>query len=326
LTEEKRPVAQTATHRNQTKSTPQRSLPRLLARFRSPHSIAWACTITAAGCVLLSLFLAGWLDEKQATVVGGIAAALWAVWKIHVDAAHRDHERRIEARRSVYLEIAKATSAPIGYLTNIANLAIPLGSSVEKLNEAFAIMNKTHVVADEETLNAALASNEAFTEALFRLVRQRVELEAIQSRRKNIFDQITAFAKHEQSLLDTLNTPLSDSDRKKLMEYLHDVRNKGAELAAEDANLNSQAAKLQTRLSLDASRASLDHGINAAKVNLLVRRELESPLSDKYVPAIQASCDRTHDKFKEFVEEIFNGSSQSKPLEPGSTGTDSKQT
>jgi hypothetical protein len=97
----------------------------------------------------------------------GVAAQLWR------DAKQRERERLMQLRRDVFLEAAEGVSGSQQFFFRFANTDIPFSKPGDVQSSKPGWLNKLHIVASIETIEAFAAADRVLGRSSFDLLRRR---------------------------------------------------------------------------------------------------------------------------------------------------------
>lgn len=271
-------------------------------------------------------------DTSKAAIIAAIITFLGVVIAataafIGVFVTHRGHEKRFSRqlghdkevkrieremalRKEIFLDAAEAIVAGIGAVARFADLKVPHDELTKEFNEKRSAIAKVHIIAREETVYAVSAFMDELSATLIRLSLARQPLIQMQSRLKILEDQIQAFGKEKDRLVELMkqlnfegNTEQHRWDFVKNTFEFEDKR-------ANEANQEHQSLTLNLRtVHLNFLEACYESSAQISKLLIPavreVRSELELPFDEsRYRQMIENSSNQQTQLIKEFIAKL----------------------
>lgn len=226
------------------------------------------------------------------------------------DASQRDREREMTIRRDVYLKAAEALAHAQDYLAGLANVDVSPQQQQTIIKGVGADLNKVHIVGSMPTVQAIVAANQFFAQAVSHLSLRRLPMQEI-TRAMEMQDAIieSAIARRDEALTTMKEMNRSGADNSKAWDVQHKIfheeqRAIGAAFA-EKERLQQELAQYQAKFLKRSAQAGLELGWLVVKANLAIRRELELDLdADEYLHLMQQSHAKLGDELDRFYQTI----------------------
>jgi len=265
------------------------------------------------------------LIGSAVTLLGALFAAAIALLSVLV--THRGNEKRLakqlahdreqkrieremELRRDVYLETAEAIVAGINLIGRYADLGIPKDDLGKEYFEKRGAIAKVHLIGREATVKALLTFNQELGSAVMRMALLRNPLVQMQARLKVLSDQIQAFGKERDRMVELMRQLNFDGNREEhrwafVNNTFEFERKRVADCIAEqqalEAKLKGEWVTFAAECFDTVKRLSL---LVPAAVRA-VREELEMPLNyTEYKTEYEANIVRHHEMLSEFLSSL----------------------
>lgn len=259
------------------------------------------------------------------TFLGVVIAATAAFIGVYV--THRGHEKRFSSqlehdkevkrieremalRKEIFLDAAEAIVAGLGAVTRYADLKVPHDELAKEFIEKRSAIAKVHIIAREETIYAVSAFMDELSATLIRLSLLRQPLIQMQSRLKNLDDQIQVSGKEKDRLVELMKQLNFDGNREQhrwnfvnnTFEF-EDKRIKEAIQEQQSLASNLRSTHLNFLETCYESSAQITKLLIPAVRE--VRSELELPFDEsRYIQMIENSNNQQTTLIKEFIAKL----------------------
>lgn len=217
-------------------------------------------------------------------------------------------EREMELRRDVYLQTAEAVVAGINLISRYADLGVAkedLGKEFFEKRSAFA---KVHLIGKEATVKALLAFNQELSSAVMRMALLRNPLVEMQNRIKFLNDQILAFGRERDRMVELMKQLNFEGNREQHRWAFVQNTFEFEQKRVNDAIAEQQM--LQAKLSTEWAAFAQECFVTVKKLNLLVpevvkaiRDELDLPIDyAAYKQEFDKLIEKNHDSLSQYLD------------------------
>ncbi len=222
----------------------------------------------------------------------------------------KNRERELSLRKDIYLAAAEAIATGINSLGAFANLDIPNDKLTTAYIDKSPSIAKVHVIAQKDTTKAVVKLVGELGTAYLRLFARRLPLLAEKQRIAFIKDQINAFGRERDRMLELMKQYNISGEKDPRKWDILDKNFKFEQKRIEDAikehdgltsGMNSKQIELMTECINETTKLSR----LIAPVLAAVRTELEMPLDEaSYVAVIEESILQQKSAFAEFIKQV----------------------
>ncbi len=220
------------------------------------------------------------LDNLLAVLVGALAAIIPITIQLRHDARQRERERQLNLRRDIYLEVAEAMGRIQELLSSFPRLDLEFKDLIALTRGVPASLNKFHVVATNQTLVAFVGYLSSLSGHNTELLIRRAHLEEIRTEIQRLEDQIASLVAEQSNVISYIKFVIKTDQAgsvKRYSEIASELEKNRAKLTHEQER---QASAIQ-ELAAAALRAIQIGTMELAKINILIRRELELQLDEE---------------------------------------------
>lgn len=227
--------------------------------------------------------LVGVVGGLLGTLVGGLIAFLTLRTQLRHEAREKERERKLTLRRDVYLGAMEAIGKSQFFLGSFSRDDLGIPKMLEQLQEIPGALTKAQLVASEETFSAL----DRFGDFM---ISSSMELFALRVRVNHLREEMTAQNHHISQLEERLSyirevlRDIPQEDPRNEQGRIERDRNQ-EELAAARERLQRLAQRnieVTERLGRETMKATLSSQVEAGKVVLQIRREIELPLKEEW--------------------------------------------
>jgi hypothetical protein len=246
------------------------------------------------------------------TLVGGLIAFLTLRAQLRHEASEKDRERKLALRRDVYLEAVAALGKSQFYLGTISRDDLGLPKILEQLQELPGVLSKAQLVASEETFLALDRFGDFMVSSSIYLFGLRLRVDHLREEVAAQNAQISQAEQRSSNVREILHQiPQGDHRHQQGLRELDRLQNELAEARARLQRLTQRNVEVTEHLGREAIKATLSSQVEAGKVILQIRREIELPLKEdwylrhleeregRYQPKIDAIYKGVDDIFEE---------------------------
>jgi hypothetical protein len=217
------------------------------------------------------------------TLVGGLIAFLTLRTQLRHEAREKERERKLTLRRDVYLEAVASIGKSQLFLGTFSRDDLDIPRILEQLQDLPGALSKAQLVASEETFSAMDRFGDFMVSSSIDLLGLRLRVNHLRGEIVAQNAQISQIEKRFSYVREILQ-PIPREDRRHqqgLLE-LDRLQNELAAGRARLQRLTQRNVEVTEHLGRETIKATLSSQVEAGKVILQIRREIELPLKEDW--------------------------------------------
>jgi DNA repair ATPase RecN len=217
------------------------------------------------------------------TLVGGLIAFFTLRAQLKHEAKEKERERQLTLRRDVYLEAMEAIGKSQFFLGTFSRDDLDIPKILEQLQEIPGALSKAQLVASEETFTALDHFGELMASSSIDLLALRLRVnhlrEEIEAQNLQI-SQLEQRFSYVRELVQAVprEDPRHEQGRLELDRIQNELMTERNRLQ----RLTQRNVEVTEHLGREAVKATFSSQVEAGKVILQIRREIELPLKEEW--------------------------------------------
>lgn len=239
----------------------------------------------------------------MATLVGGLIAFLTLRAQLRHEAREKERERKLSLRRDVYLETVGEIGRAQLFLSSFSRQDVDLPSLLDHLQQVPAALSRAQLVASQQTFDALEGFGEFLLGNMMNLLALKLRVNHLQNeidQQNDVIEQLKrkhAYAeagfRPEEPSLGQGKTELPSLPKQIIAAY------------ERLGKLTQKQVEITEKLGRETIKATLDAQVEAGRVNLQIRKEIELPLNEAlYLERLKGRAARVQPKVDELYKDV----------------------